>query len=122
MNFYPNGGHVLEVNRKNIESLCQGKSLEELGARLLDYVDERQEFPDICHDPIAAEFVAAISDSYSLECCFVYLTDEVDGTEGVEPNTLYLYFDDDQKYKKEVRSEWAALPIEPHEASWSNLG
>lgn len=122
MNHWPAGGHVLEVNDRNIDKLCTGKGiLDELGGELLAWIED-EGADSVRNSEIGDKFEQQIQERYGVQGEFIFIYEEADGLDGVEPNVLYLVFNDEQKYVKTVRPQWEALPVDPHEASWADFG
>ena len=118
MHNYSNSGHLLEFNAENMEKFGLSHETEAVSRLIEEEGDFR--IAEAEDDPIIKLFISAFSEKWGVTPTFVYLDDEVDGCCGeAEPEKLYLYFCDEDKYVQVVRSEWDNLPIKPKESSWT---
>ena len=118
MHNWPAHGHLLEFNEKNMKQL----GLNEEAAKVTKLIEDEQYYgiAEENDNPVVIDFITAFTDKWGITPSFIYLNDEVEGCDGgAEPETLYLYFHDDDKWVKTEKPEWTALPVKPEESSWT---
>lgn len=78
--------------------------------------------------PEAQALLEAFKAKYGIEPEYCYVNDESEGLDGIESDTAYLVFSDEDKYVQTVSPAWEkmveALPkdLEPTRQSWTVFG
>jgi len=112
-------GHLLEFTEENMSKF----KLADESKFLFDIIAEAGPQAIENGDPDVEEFLDAFKNQFGIRPEFVYIDDEVEGcSDNIEIDTLYLLFEDEDKYIKTIQPEWKALPVEPDESSWTFFG
>ena len=116
--FYANMGYLLPLNKETLEKF---DTIEESVLMGLINLIEEDGF-----DPDSAEwsfFVGAFEAEFGLIPDLVFIDFECEGFAGEYTSTGYfLFFGEDDKYNRTIRTEWENLPVEPKASSWTSFG
>ena len=119
MHSYANMGYLLPLNKETLEKFDMIE--ESVLTGLINLIEDR----DDGFDPEAAEwslFIGAFEAEFGLVPDSVYLDDECDGFAGEAESGYFMYFGEDDKYNRIIRTEWTELPVEPKASRWTSFG
>ena len=117
MHSYANMGYLLPLNKETLEKF--DTIAESVLSGLINLIEESGFDPDAAEWPL---FKGAFEAEFGIMPDSVYIDDECDGFAGEAESGYFMYFGEDDKYNRTIRTEWTKLPVEPKASSWTSFG